>query len=129
MKMSQRAFKGPTQDMPALRASCDDRSFLKSPVVPFFPLFWFRVPLQSTQPKKGVPFLLILGGCQHYDPFWGCRIIIGIQKGTIILTTTHMETGLPRLQHLHQRLHQECAVAEGSSAVAWLAFGVLGFRV
>ena len=36
-----------------------------------------------------------MGGCQNYDPFWGtlnirCRIIIGIQKGTIILTTTHM---------------------------------------
>ena len=37
----------------------------------------------------------ILGGCQNYDPFWGtlsirCRIIIGIQKGTIILTTAHI---------------------------------------
>ena len=35
-----------------------------------------------------------LGGCQHYGPLLGtlnirCRtIIIGIQKGTIILTTT-----------------------------------------
>ena len=31
-----------------------------------------------------------MGGCQNYDPFFGalnisCRIIIGIQKGTIIL--------------------------------------------
>ena len=39
-----------------------------------------------------------MGGCQNYDPFWGtlnirCRIIIGIQKGTIILTTTHMNVG------------------------------------
>ena len=30
-----------------------------------------------------------MGGCQNYDPFWGtlnarCRLIIGIQKGTII---------------------------------------------
>ena len=37
-----------------------------------------------------------MGGCQNYGPFLGtrnmrCRIIIGIQKGTIILTTTHME--------------------------------------
>ena len=34
-----------------------------------------------------------MGGCQNYDPFLGalnirCRIIMGIQKGTIILTTT-----------------------------------------
>ena len=37
-----------------------------------------------------------MGGCQNYGPFLGtlnirCRIIIGIQKGTIILTTTHMK--------------------------------------
>ena len=36
-----------------------------------------------------------MGGCQNYDPFLGalnirCRIRIGIQKGTIILTTTHI---------------------------------------
>ena len=36
-----------------------------------------------------------LGGCQNYDPFLGtlnirCRVIIGIQKATIILTTTHL---------------------------------------
>ena len=35
-----------------------------------------------------------LGGCQNHGPFLGtlnigCRILIGIQKGTIILTTTH----------------------------------------
>ena len=34
-------------------------------------------------------------GCQNYGPFLGtlnirCRIIIGIQKGTIILTTAHV---------------------------------------
>ena len=37
-----------------------------------------------------------MGGCQNYGPFWGtlnnrCRIISGTQKGTIILTTTHMD--------------------------------------
>ena len=37
----------------------------------------------------------ILGGCQDYGPFLGtlnirCRIIIGTQKGTINLTTTHI---------------------------------------
>ena len=36
-----------------------------------------------------------MGGCQNYGPLLGtpnitCRIIIGTQKGTIILTTTHM---------------------------------------
>ena len=36
-----------------------------------------------------------MGSCQNYDPFLGtlnirCRIRIGIQKGTIILTTTHI---------------------------------------
>ena len=36
-----------------------------------------------------------MGGCQIYGPFLGtrnirCRAIIGIQKGTIILTTTHI---------------------------------------
>ena len=36
-----------------------------------------------------------MGSCQNYGPFLGtlnkrCRIIIGTQKGTIILTTTHI---------------------------------------
>ena len=36
-----------------------------------------------------------MGGCQNYGPFLGTlnirgRIIIGTQKGTIILTTSHM---------------------------------------
>ena len=36
-----------------------------------------------------------MGGCQNYGPFLGtlnirCRIILGTQKGTIILTTTHV---------------------------------------
>ena len=36
-----------------------------------------------------------MGGCQNYGPFLGtlnirCRIIMGTQKGTIILTTTHI---------------------------------------
>ena len=36
-----------------------------------------------------------MGGCRNYLPFWGslnirCRIIIGYQKATIILTTTHI---------------------------------------
>ena len=37
-----------------------------------------------------------MGGCQNDGPFLGtlnirCRIITGTQKGTIILTTTHVE--------------------------------------
>ena len=40
----------------------------------------------------------ILGGCQNYGPFLGTlnirgRIIVGIQKGTIILITTHILLG------------------------------------
>ena len=36
-----------------------------------------------------------MGGCQNYGPFLGtlnskCRIIVGTQKGTIILTSTHV---------------------------------------
>ena len=52
-----------------------------------------------------------MGCCQNYGPFLStlnirCRNVIGIQKGTIILTTTHMslakfETGmLPTLKYI-----------------------------
>ena len=39
--------------------------------------------------------LIDVDGCQNYGPFLGtlnirCRSIIGIQKGTRILTTTHV---------------------------------------
>ena len=56
---------------------------------------------QITGPYLGHP---TLGGCQNYDPFWGtlnsrCRIIIGTQKGTIILTTTlHKTLQAPQLE-------------------------------
>ena len=47
--------------------------------------------------KRPKPRALIkyMGQCQNYGPFLGtlnirCRIIIGIPKGTIILTTTHI---------------------------------------
>ena len=41
-----------------------------------------------------------VGGCQNYGPFLRalnirCRTIIGTQKGTIILTTTHVLAGMP----------------------------------
>ena len=39
--------------------------------------------------------IIYMGGCQKYGPFLGTlnirgRIIIGIQQGIIILTTTHI---------------------------------------
>ena len=42
--------------------------------------------------------LKYVGGCQSYGPFWGtlnirCRIIIGIQKVTIIFTIAHVCAG------------------------------------
>ena len=53
-----------------------------------------------------------MGGCQNYDPFWGtinirCRIIIGTQKGTIILTTTHILVTQVHVKafSLHRFLH------------------------
>ena len=57
----------------------------------------------------------ILGGCQNYGPLLGtlntrCRIIKGIQKGTIILTITHIDSLLfveatvlpPTVNHMWQ---------------------------
>ena len=52
-----------------------------------------------------------MGGCQNYGPFLGtlnirCRIILGTQKGTIILTTTQIapsgaqHTAPPRIEVL-----------------------------
>ena len=44
---------------------------------------------------SGVLYGFYLGSCQNYGPFLGTlnnrvRIIIGTQKGTIILTTAHL---------------------------------------
>ena len=43
-----------------------------------------------------------MGGCQNYGPFLGtlnirCHTILGTQKGTIILTTTHISEGFSKL--------------------------------
>ena len=59
---------------------------------------------KSQSPKTCIPHLLHMGGCQNYGPFLGtlnnrCRIIIGTQKGTLFLTTTHitpLQTGTRR---------------------------------
>ena len=45
---------------------------------------------------------IYMGGCQNYGPFLGtlnmrCRTVLGTQKGTITLTTTHIKTHTPRL--------------------------------
>ena len=48
-------------------------------------------------------YMEYMGGCQNYGPFLGtlnirCRSIIGIQKGAIIFTTTHMSYSLNSLK-------------------------------
>ena len=50
-------------------------------------------------PSPEALWKVYIGGCQNYGPFSGtlnigCRIIPGIQKGTIILTTTHINQPL-----------------------------------
>ena len=54
-----------------------------------------------------------LGGCQNYGPFLGtlnirCRILIGTQKGTIILTTPHLFANSDEIAQL--------------LAIVWLSF-------
>ena len=54
-----------------------------------------------------------MGGCQNYGRFLGtlnirCRIIIGLQRGVIILTTTH--------------------IGFGGSGLMGLGFGSFGFH-
>ena len=58
-----------------------------------------------------------MGGCQNYGPLLGTlnirgRIIIGIQKGTIILTTTRV-----RVVERQLRLNGVAAVSECPSAL------------
>ena len=51
--------------------------------------------IKKTAPRDAFGIEVDMGECQNYGPFLGtlsikCRIIIGIQKETIILTTTHI---------------------------------------
>ena len=48
-----------------------------------------RIPFRA---RSSVGCLGHMGGCQNLRSLFGyrCRIIIGTQKGTIILTTTHI---------------------------------------
>ena len=47
----------------------------------------FRVLLDWNLKALEFCRLSYVGGCPNYDPFWGIICIIGIQRGTIILTT------------------------------------------
>ena len=60
-------------------------------------------PADAKVYRESVGRLLYLGSCQIQGPFLGtlnnrCRIIIGTQKGTIILTTTHLGHTRPDVQ-------------------------------
>ena len=62
--------------------------------IPFKSLLTLHVPGRVAS-FFGSAFMHV-GGCRNCGPFLGtlnirCRNIIGIQKGTIILTTTHVE--------------------------------------
>ena len=72
-----------------------------------------------------------MGGCQHYGPFLGtlnirCRIIIGTQKGTIILTTTHVVKDLkPKTLDSGRKTHQHVLVRSLFSRVLFLCFAIM----
>ena len=60
-----------------------------------------------------------MGSCQNLGPFLGtlntrCRIIIGTQKGTLILATTHMGVGGNPQRYTHYHSHVFLRNAEGS---------------
>ena len=47
--------------------------------------------MEIMEKKMETTIMSYMGGCQNYGPFWGtlnirCRLIIRIQKGTIILS-------------------------------------------
>ena len=76
-----------------LHQKCESLStFISQPCKPGS-LDTIKAKLKNPKPQKPEPYM---GGCQNYGPFLGtpnirCRIIIGIQRGTIVLTTTHMD--------------------------------------
>ena len=80
-----------------------------------------------------------MGSCQNYGPFLGtlnnrCRIIIGTQKGTLILTTTHIlqagsssrfldNLGCPLISGLGFGVYLGCQEGVGLTALeSWLCF-------
>ena len=72
----------------------------------------------------GFPYSM--GGCQNNDPSWGtlnirCRILIGVQKGTMILTLRDP----PRPGPAHPREHGDSAQRPSR----WTPSKRVGFRV
>ena len=60
-----------------------------------YAIIFSRLRAQDVRVAFGGELRIHMGGSQNYGPFLGtlnirCRIIIGIHKATIILTTTHM---------------------------------------
>ena len=89
-----------------------------------------RSPLASLKDEGSRwSFLINLDGCQNYDPFLGtlnirCRIIIGIQKGTIIVTTTHIPYNpLTHYSSFHFLVHYP----PYNPQVSPINFGKIGF--
>ena len=57
-----------------------------------------------------------MGGCQNYGPFLGtlnirCRIIIGIEKRTIILTATHIYEATNEIPSYVEQVLSESSIA------------------
>ena len=71
-----------------------------------------------------------MGSCQNYGPFLGtlnirCRIMIGIEKGTIILTTTHLVLEL-KIAHLCALFGAVFNISSPRCRVEGLGFRVQG---
>ena len=68
-----------------------------------------------------------MGGCQNCGPLLGplnikCRIIIGTQKGTIILTTTHIYI-------VPSRIETETTARASIPRYMGVGFWVVGFEL
>ena len=70
---------------------------------------FYHIPIILTKEyiMIAVEVTLYMVDCQNYGPFLGtlnnrCRTIFGTQKGTIVLTTTHMNLKVCELQRSRQ---------------------------
>ena len=76
-----------------------------------------------------------LGGWQNEGPFLGtlnirCRTILGTQKETLILTTTHLELGALGCWYISWLFLLPCLEGvEGEGGCSGLGFKVPGFSV
>ena len=82
--MAQHQFRAQTEDICPVRAAMTLSEFVEASAV-----------LSTVLPDPMRSSGHHMGGCQNYGPLLGtlnnrCRIIIRTQKGTLILTTTHM---------------------------------------